>query len=84
MRAAQIQTVEIVRASIEMQIFGELKAETHVPFRIEEGGAFAERDTGEVEDQAVPVRAADRTVVERAEVNRGACRVRARAILSVI
>jgi hypothetical protein len=41
-------------------------------------GAVAERDIREVEDQAVPVRAADKTIVERAEADRGSARVRHR------
>src|SRR5271166_6154398 len=73
--AAEIRTVEVARAPVEMQIFGELQAEAHVPFRIEKRGAVAEGDVTEIEDQAVAVRAADRTAVERAKIDGDAGRV---------
>jgi len=58
-----------------MQILGKLQAETHVPFRIEKRSAVAEGDVGEIEDQAVAVRAAGETVVERAKVDGDAGRI---------
>src|ERR1700687_1226278 len=74
-RAAQVRTVEIIPAAEEMQIFGELQTEAHVPFRVQKGRAFAERNVGEVEDQTVAVRAAGEAVVECAEVDRRAKRI---------
>ncbi len=72
MRPAQVRAVEIVRASEEVQILGELDAETGVPGRIWKGAAVAEGDVGEIEDQAVAIRAADIAVVERADAGRDA------------
>src|SRR5580692_6726452 len=66
-RATQIRAVEIRRAAEEVQVLGELQADPHVPGRIRKRRALAEREVGEVLDEAGAVRTADEAVVEGAD-----------------
>ena len=67
MRAAQIRAIEIRRSAKKVQVLCELQADPHVPGRIRKRRAVAEREVGEVLDEAGAVRTADVTVVEGAD-----------------